>query len=87
MAVEPAGLGKLYLGVHLKRILEFNLHLGMTAAPFQIGSISKCQTNTITSAATAGEHSLGAQAHIDWAETCLGLEPPARLEICTQRKS
>ena len=80
-------LGKLYIGEHVKEILECDLRLEMEAAPLLREAIAYCETKNDYITRELFESILeGEEEHIDWLETQLDLIGRVGLENYTQEK-
>lgn len=80
-------LGKLYIGEHVKEILECDLRLEMEAVPLLREAIAYCETKNDYITRELFEHILeGEEEHIDWLETQLDLIGRVGLENYTQKK-
>lgn len=80
-------LGKLYVGEHVKDILECDLRLEMEAAPLLREAIGHCETQKDYISRELFEDILEAEEdHIDWLEIQLDLIQRVGLENYTQKK-
>lgn len=80
-------LGKLYVGEHVKEILECDLRLEMEAAPLLREAIAHCETRNDYITRELFEDILEAEEdHIDWLEVQLDLIQRVGLENYTQKK-
>ncbi|MDE2139595.1 MAG: bacterioferritin [Gammaproteobacteria bacterium] len=80
-------LGKLYVGEHVKEILECDLRLEMEAAPLLREAIDYCEgKNDYISRELFAGILQSEEDHIDWLETQLDLIARVGLENYTQKK-
>jgi bacterioferritin len=80
-------LGKLYIGEHVKEIIECDLRLEMEATPLLREAIGYCETRNDYISRELFEDILeGEEEHIDWLETQLDLIGRVGLENYTQKK-
>ncbi|HKS93148.1 MAG TPA: bacterioferritin [Gammaproteobacteria bacterium] len=80
-------LGKLYVGEHVKEILECDLRLEMEAAPMLREAIDYCEGKNDYISRELFESILQSEEdHIDWLETQLDLIARVGLENYTQKK-
>ncbi|MGH8293445.1 MAG: bacterioferritin [Gammaproteobacteria bacterium] len=80
-------LGKLYVGEHVKEILECDLRLEMEAAPLLREAIAHCENKNDYISRELFESILQSEEdHIDWLETQLDLIARVGLENYTQKK-
>lgn len=80
-------LGKLYVGEHVKEILECDLRLEMEAAPLLREAIDYCEgKNDYISRELLESILQSEEDHIDWLETQLDLIARVGLENYTQKK-
>lgn len=80
-------LGKLYVGEHVKEILECDLRLEMEAAPLLREAIDYCEGKNDYISRELFESILQSEEdHIDWLETQLDLIARVGLENYTQKK-
>lgn len=80
-------LGKVYVGEHVREILECDLRLEMEAAPQLREAIAYCETKSDYISRELFEDILKSEEdHIDWLETQLDLIQRVGLENYTQKK-
>lgn len=80
-------LGKLYVGEHVKEILECDLRLEMEAAPLLREAIAHCESKNDYISRELFESILQSEEdHIDWLETQLDLIVRVGVENYTQQK-
>ncbi|MDE2070016.1 MAG: bacterioferritin [Gammaproteobacteria bacterium] len=80
-------LGKLYVGEHVKEILECDLRLEMEAAPLLREAIDYCESKNDYISRELFESILQSEEdHIDWLETQLDLITRVGLENYAQKK-
>ncbi|MGB9429536.1 MAG: bacterioferritin [Gammaproteobacteria bacterium] len=80
-------LGKLYIGEHVKEIIECDLKLEMEAAPLLREAIAYCESKSDYISRELFEDILESEEdHIDWLETQLELIQRVGIENYTQKK-
>lgn len=81
-------LNKLYIGEHVKEILECDLRLELEAIPELRSAIAECETQSdFVTRDLLSEILEGEEEHVDWIEAQLGLIEKMGLENYVQHQS